>query len=203
MSEYFYGCDMRKYCNRCNYPQKTCVCKYVTKVTLPIELVIIQHPKEAAHAKNTARLICLSTAQARIVNTADTEQMADLKANCQPFASILLYPNDTSEALESVTKQPRATLKQLFVIDGSWKQAYAIVKQHAWLQSIPAYHFSAAPSTRYRIRHTSIEQGLSTLEASAYAMHCLYGIDTLPFIRLQEAMQDNWLGPLHHQRNTI
>ncbi|NDV90855.1 DTW domain-containing protein [Alteromonas sp. 345S023] len=194
---------MRQYCNRCSYPQKTCVCKHVTKVTLPIEVVIIQHPKEAAHAKNTARLIGLSTAQARIVNAADTEQMAQLKACLQPYASILLYPNDGSEALEAVEKQTRARLQQLFVIDGSWKQAYGIVKQHTWLQSIPAYHFLHAPSTRYRIRHTDIEQGLSTLEASAYAMHCLYGIDTGPFIRLQAAMQDNWLGPSHHQRKTV
>lgn len=191
---------MRPYCNRCHYPLKTCVCKHISELTLPIKLLIIQHPKEAEHAKNTARLVTLCAPQASIVSASDGNAMEAARTLCKPNETVVLYPCEDSQPLELLDNEATSRLQQLIVIDGSWKQAYSIMQQHSWLKTIPAYHFKHTPATRYRIRHTSIEQGLSTLEATAYAVHCLFNSPYQPLLNLQEAMQSHWLGPSHHQR---
>ena len=128
--------------------------------------------------------------------------MATLASRCNVQSTALLYPSDNSIALESQREHIASSLQTLLVIDGSWKQAYAVLQQFPWLSSIPSFHFEHAPSTQYRIRHTRIRAGLSTLEATAYTLNTLYNIDTQPFIKLQEAMQENWGGPKAHQRET-
>ena len=192
---------MRVCCNICRYPINTCLCNYVTPISLPINITIVQHVKEANHAKNTARLIKLCAPNVDIVNPSSVTAMKRLQTLGNATSSAILYPNPASVGLETVKTDIAKTLRSLIVIDGTWKQAYAIMQQHPWLKSLPSYHFDNAPKTKYRIRHTKVSQGLSTLEATAYALSTLYNIDVNGLYELQEAMQNNWQGPSNHQRN--
>ncbi|AMJ76199.1 DTW domain-containing protein [Alteromonas stellipolaris] len=193
---------MRAKCKQCNYPINTCICDAVSLVIIPIKIIVIQHVKESANAKNTARLIKLCANDVEIITTDSISEMELLASRCSVQSKALLYPSERSIALESQREHIASALQTLLVIDGSWKQAYAVLQQFPWLSSIPSFHFEHAPSTQYRIRHTRIREGLSTLEATAYSLNTLYNIDTQPFIKLQEAMQDNWRGPKSHQRET-
>ncbi len=49
----------RLMCEHCGYPQITCLCPWVKPIDAPINIVILQHPTEAKHAKNTVRLLAL------------------------------------------------------------------------------------------------------------------------------------------------
>jgi DTW domain-containing protein YfiP len=89
----------------------------------------------------------------------------------------------------------------VILIDGSWKQAFGIVKQHPWLQTLTSVHFATAPSSTYAIRHTSLSHALSTLEATAYSLATLDNADVSALYKLQGAMQAQWQGPKGHLRS--
>lgn len=192
---------MRVNCSQCGYPEKTCLCDHIIPIQLPINVTVIQHPKEAGHAKNTAKLMTLCSSNVNIVLSNNASEMRHFQNYCSTTTCAILYPNPTSQALEPHKAKLAHTLNTLVVIDGSWKQAYAIMHQHSWLKSLPCYHFNEAPKTRYRIRHTKMTNGLSTLEATAYALSTLYNINATGFYELQGALQNNWQGPPSHQRN--
>ncbi|MFN3305421.1 MAG: DTW domain-containing protein, partial [Roseateles sp.] len=57
----------RPTCARCERPAATCLCATLPAPPLPhrTELLILQHPAEAGHAKNTTALLTLGLARAR------------------------------------------------------------------------------------------------------------------------------------------
>src|SRR5690625_1064691 len=50
----------RPTCSQCAQPQVRCICPWVQPVKNRVPVLILQHPKEAGSAKNTARLLHLS-----------------------------------------------------------------------------------------------------------------------------------------------
>ncbi|MEW9797832.1 tRNA-uridine aminocarboxypropyltransferase [Alteromonas sp. CYL-A6] len=191
---------MRRYCSHCEYPLSTCVCDAVLPQHSPIDIVVIQHPKEQQHAKNTARLLPLALPQAHLIASDDSETLAEFAGQLTAGNSVLIYPSDDSRPIESVSHETSRQLTHLVLIDGSWRQAYAIFQQHPWLAALPGYHFTTAPSSQYSIRHTARDDSLSTLEAVAYSLEQLFSVDTAPLIQLQNAMIKNWQGPAAHRR---
>lgn len=166
-----------------------------------MRVAIIQHGKETKHAKNTAKLAKLCAPEINIVKADCTESMHNLAVFCHANSSVVVYPCESSQELESNRKSLAKNVRLLIIIDGSWKQAYAIFQQHTWLHAIPAFHFENAPDSQYTIRHTHFAKSLSTLEALAYSLSTLYSLDVEPFYRLQRAMQNNWRGPIAHRRD--
>lgn len=193
---------MRTYCDQCHYPKKTCVCQHIKSMLISLDVIIIQHPREASHAKNTARLVTMSIPSASIVLSNDDDAINTLAQTCCDKATGLIYPSESSVALEDLSKEQKQQLEKIILIDGSWKQAYGIVKKLPWLQALPAYHFTLAAPSQYTIRHTSLPHALSTLEAAAHSVSCLREVDMSALYHLQAAMQENWQGPVSHRRNT-
>ena len=119
---------MRLYCDHCGYPQKTCLCSDITAVSTSLEIVIIQHEKEASHAKNTARLITLCIPTTRIVLANDSIAMQSLSEQCLLKRTALIYPSEESTPIEKAAPTVLSQLGTLILLDGSWKQAFGIVK---------------------------------------------------------------------------
>ncbi len=192
---------MRQYCSVCQYPIKTCVCNAVERVDAPVRLSIVQHPREAKHAKNTARLVALCIEHTELVLSNNDEQLKALELRCQSTPSAVLYPCSESNTWEHHSNSaPRNSLKHIVVLDGSWRQAFGMWQQHSWLRTLPAYHFTEAPGSNYQIRHTDDAAHLSTLEAVAYALKSGFGTNVAPLYQLQETMQKLWQGPAAHRR---
>lgn len=192
--------NTRPYCAICHYPTSTCLCSAIDEVLVPVDIVILQHPKEKDHAKNTARLVALCMPNATIISTTDEKAINTLRENCLPTNSALIYPNDVSEPLEGGLATPIQSLHTLVFIDGSWKQAYGVIQQNNWLKTLPSYHFKHAPQSNYAIRHTTINNALSTLEAVAYTLSNVLGTDVSALYNAQNALQQQWQGPLSHRR---
>ncbi|TKB02592.1 DTW domain-containing protein [Alteromonas portus] len=191
---------MRRYCEHCEYPLKTCICAHINTVSTALDIVIIQHEKEALHAKNTARLVSLCIPSTRIILANDEASMKSFSEQCVPRHSVLVYPNEGSKPIENVDPKTRSEVKTLILIDGSWKQAFGLVKKNPWLSDLQALHFASAPPSNYAIRHTTLNNALSTLEATAYALQCLENIDVFGLYKAQSALQDMWQGPTSHRR---
>ncbi len=190
---------MRHYCSACRYPLKTCVCSAAETIDSDVQFLIIQHNKEAHHAKNTARLTCLVLpATGVIISAEDVAQQlsAYLKQKRSPA---VIYPSENSIALESGAHDGHHDL--YILLDGSWKQAFGLWKSLPQLHSLPQYHFENAPPSEYEIRHTKFDKSLSTLEAVAYTLTTVSDTHAGPLYRLQQKFQSFWQGPQAHRRN--
>ena len=66
----------RATCEHCLRPLRTCICQWVTPVAHRVQVLILQHPLEVAHAKGSARLLHLSLPHSRML----TGEVFDLPA---------------------------------------------------------------------------------------------------------------------------
>lgn len=191
---------MRIYCDSCHYPTTICLCAHISKIDSPAKVLILQHPKEVKHAKNTARLVPLCLTHSELIVGKNQSDFDAISQQLNPEKTALIYPTDRSVELESAwqTKQPKP--ETLIFIDASWRQAYGIWRSTPWLAMIPQYHFSQAPKSQYHIRHTKLAHSLSTLEAVAYSLKVSFNLDTQPMMRLLASMQEKMQMPKAHFR---
>ena len=152
----------RAVCPRCERPAATCLC-----ATLPAPLphrttlLILQHPAEAGHAKNTATLLTLGLQRARLLRG----ELFD-PALAGP-GTALLYPGGDPPRVP-------ANVQQLVLLDGSWRQSRRLLAANPWLAGLPRLGLPALPS-RYAIRTAHRPGQLSTLEAGLHALAMLEG----------------------------
>ena len=182
----------RPVCPACLRPRSVCICQWVRPVAHTTQVLILQHPQEVGHAKNSARLLHLSLQHSTLLVG---EVWDDPDLPTQPrLHTLLLYPSsDTaqpalgmqaasallaSSAPQPATPQPdpvRQTPLRLVVLDGTWRQSRAMLRQNPWLQRLPRLSLDDVPPSRYAIRKAHKPGQLSTLEATCAALAQLEG----------------------------
>jgi DTW domain-containing protein YfiP len=155
----------RAVCPRCERPLSTCLC-----ATLPApplvhrtELLVLQHPAEAGHAKNTAVLLALGLQSVRLLRGEAFD------AGLAGPGTALLYP-----AEGGATAAASRDVKRLVLLDGSWRQSRRLLAANPWLAALPRLALPAHPG-RYAIRRAHRPGQLSTLEAGLHALALLEG----------------------------
>lgn len=153
----------RPTCTRCERPVVTCLCATLPAPPLAhrTELLILQHPAEAGHAKNTALLLTLGLQRARLLR--GDAFSADLAGP----GTALLYPGDDQPAVP-------ADVRRLILLDGSWRQSRRLLVANPWLAALPRVSLPKLPG-RYAIRRAHRPGQLSTLEAGLHALALLEG----------------------------
>jgi DTW domain-containing protein YfiP len=152
----------RAVCPRCERPARTCLCP-----TLPAplphrtELLILQHPAEAGHAKNTAALLALGLQKARVLRG----EVFD-PALAGP-GTALLYPGEGDAP-------PAGEVTRLVLLDGTWRQSRRLLAANPWLAGLPRLSLPRQAS-RYVLRRAHRPGQLSTLEAGLHALALLEG----------------------------
>ncbi|WP_040523461.1 tRNA-uridine aminocarboxypropyltransferase [Aliiglaciecola lipolytica] len=182
----------RSICSRCHYPQNVCVCGAISCITIPLQLVVLQHPLETRHAKNTARLIPLCIPNTQTFVGQSEQDFTELKQQLVKTnkTAWVLYPNSQSQPLEDYQQHYPDTLPDvLIVIDATWRKATKMWQLNPWLHVLPSWHFNALPENQYRIRKTQLAHSLSTLEAAAQGLKILTKRDVKPLLRLFDEMQ--------------
>jgi DTW domain-containing protein YfiP len=157
----------RKICLRCQRPEQTCLCAYLAPFSHKTNIHIIQLKNEGKNAKNTAKLLPLMSEKVVIYqeNEVTPEYILALDSPA------LLFPSQNSIALRGSTEvNQQLIVKNLIVIDGTWRKAKAYLHTQAWLNKLTHVQLSNDYSSQYDIRSTTIDNGLSTLEAVAYAL---------------------------------
>ena len=173
----------RLVCSRCLRPHRTCICQWSTPIAHAVEVLILQHPLEAGHAKGSARLLHLSLPNSRLVvgEVFDEQELQTLLH--APFApgsqrkhAVLLYPDtpDGAGMAQPATpvEVPWADLGKLrlVVLDGTWRKSRKMLYANPLLQSLPRLALRDAPASQYLIRKAHGAHQLSTLEATCYAL---------------------------------
>jgi len=161
-------------------------------------LLILQHPSEAGHALNTARLAALGlrNAQLKIAERFEEDVDAD-----RP--SYLLFPGEGALPVSSLADVGSSL--RLIVPDGTWRKARKLLHVNPWLAALPRVELPAGLTSRYRLRKAPMPGALSTIEAIVAALDILesprrYDELLRPFEALIKG-QISAMGPEVFQRN--
>ncbi|OFI32902.1 tRNA-uridine aminocarboxypropyltransferase [Alteromonas lipolytica] len=185
---------MRQQCSTCHYPVKTCICHAVQPVSNLTEVIVLQHPKESLHAKNTVRLLqlALTKISTYVGKSADDFSPLRHKLSTDPKPTAVFYPSPDSSAISAVTSRDTTRITRVIFIDSSWKQAFGIWQNNPWLNQFTFYQLPAETTGQYHIRQSKLQHSLSTLEAVAYGLYYVEQLDPKPLVDLLCAFTQRW-----------
>ena len=178
----------------CQYLKASCVCVAIKPITHQTQVVILQHPSEIKHPKNTVKLLSLLLEHLTIAVGETPQDFKDIQerlSNPKADAS-LVFPTQHSKPLSAVGSDQVKSPKTLVLIDGSWRKAKKIFYLNPWLNALPCIALEKQQSI-YQIRKTRMKGSMSTLEATAQCLQHLEGTHITPFNTALKAMMDNHL----------
>ncbi|WP_199610597.1 tRNA-uridine aminocarboxypropyltransferase [Flocculibacter collagenilyticus] len=180
----------RKICTHCQFPLKVCICASIKPIFNKTRLFILQHPSEVNVAKNTGRLILLCSNNAEITVGETENDFEDAKSLLldQKDETVLIYPESHSTDISELSYGERIKIKNIILVDSTWKKAHKILQLNPWLTQFATINLNSAEPTQYTIRKANKASSLSTIEAAAYCIHTLEGIDTSPLTDCLNAM---------------
>ena len=143
-------------CTQCLRPRSACICHWARPVVQATEVLILQHPLESLHPKNSGRLLHLSLPGSRMLVGESWDASEWSKALAVPKYTVLLYV-------------------RLVVLDATWRKSRKMLHLNPALQQLPRLALDAVPSSRYLIRKAHKPGQLSTLEATCAALTQLGG----------------------------
>jgi DTW domain-containing protein YfiP len=153
----------RAVCPRCERPASTCLCATLPPpLAVRTELLILQHPSEAGHAKNTAAFLTLGLDPAARLLRGDVFDPA-----LAGTGTALLYPGEGEPA-------EFADVDRLILLDGNWRQSRRLLVANPWLAALPRLALPEQPG-RYALRRAHRPGQLSTFEAGLHALALLEG----------------------------
>lgn len=160
----------RARCERCLRPDAHCLCALIPLLDSRTRVLILQHPSEAGHALNTARLAALGLRNAHLVVGEVFEDLRQL-IDVPGYQARLLFPGKGAEPLIASADASLPTL--LVVPDGTWRKARKLLHVNPLLAALPRVTLTDAPVSRYRLRKAPGPDALSTLEAIVHALQTL------------------------------
>jgi len=186
----------RPRCPRCQRPLLHCLCPLIPRLSSRTQVLILQHPEEARHALNTARLAALGLERAELQVG---ERFPELTLSPGRY---LLFPG---EQAVPITELDSPCLSQLIVPDGTWRKARKLLHLNPALAALPRVALPEGCVSRYRLRKAPMPGALSTLEAIVLALNLLEGTERFnallqPFEALIEG-QIRAMGEETFQRN--
>jgi len=156
----------RLHCPRCQRPDGHCLCALIPRLPSRARVLILQHPSEAAHALNTARLAHLGLPNSELVIT---EQVPPALWEAHEGTAYVLFPGEGSTPLTGASTGP----VQLIVLDGTWRKARKLLHLNPALAALPRIALPDAAPSRYRLRKAPGPGALSTVEAIVSALEVL------------------------------
>jgi DTW domain-containing protein YfiP len=152
----------------------------VTSTPHATEVLILQHPLEVHHAKNSARLLHLSLPGSRIMVGERFDDTALRAAMPEPQYTVLLYPPPALAGHQAPAPLDTARLKhpsqlRLVLLDATWRKSRKMLHLNPLLQGLPRLSLEDAPASRYIIRKAHRPGQLSSLEATCTALAQLEG----------------------------
>lgn len=163
----------RARCERCLRPSSYCLCAHISRVSNRTQVLVLQHPTEAKHALNTARLAVLGLERAELlIGEHFPELVAIVAAAEQP---LLLFPAQDSQSKTAWSKASKnAGAPSLVIVpDGTWRKARKIIHMNPVLETLPRLSLPQGAPSQYRVRKAPGPEAVSTIEAIVRALTML------------------------------
>ena len=188
----------------CKRPLTHCLCSLIPSLPSRTRVLILQHPDEAEHALNTARLVALGLQNVELLVAEKIENIEQYIGQ-EGYRACVLFPAEEAQVLRAYQDDQQPLL--LIVPDGTWRKARKILHCNPQLAALPRVTLPAGLSSRYRLRKAPNTQALATVEAVSYALSTLepeVDFSTLlrPFDALIEG-QIQAMGEAVYQRNHV
>lgn len=171
-------------CTRCKINVKLCFCKELRKLPSKTKISFVMHHREEHLTSNTVNLALMTMDHAEVHLRGLPEKpfkLGDLNINQKEFIPLFLFPEDdaielTADNLKSLN--PNNLPIQLIVPDGTWSQAKKVYRRDFITLNetgirIPAVKLPTGYEGKYLLRKSPRENGLSTFEATAYALEII------------------------------
>ena len=177
----------RPVCSRCLRPLPLCLCADIPSLENTVRVLVLQHPDEARHALNTARLAVLGLTRAEMVVRTRFEASLWERADRDCY---LLFPGEGAVLAQDAPAPAEGGRERLLIVpDGTWRHARALLRDNPALAMLPRITLGDMAVTRYRVRHADATGALSTIEAISAALNALertsrYEALLAPFERL-------------------
>jgi len=157
-------------CQRCWIRVEHCVCPVVPRVVPRTGVVVVRHAREAMKSTGTVRVAALALPDAHVLEYGeDTEPAQSQLAPLLGPGTFLLFPAEPS------TPWDAAAVRNLVVLDGTWRQARRMYHRLPALHALPKLALPPKAEKVLRLRDSTTEGGRSTLEALADALALLEG----------------------------
>ncbi len=169
----------REICNQCLRPLNVCLCEHLVKLQAPCDVLILQHPSEQKQPLATVPILQLCLWPIKILVGEKFSNHEAVKALLKkPSCCRVIFPGDNSQTWKvGETADNAEEVDTLIILDGTWRKAKKIWHLNPWLKLISCVTLSDVPKSQYQIRSSSIEGGVSTLEAVVFACNYLSGSD--------------------------
>ena len=164
----------RAQCPRCERPLAHCLCALIPRLPSRTRVLILQHPQEARHALNTARLAALGLPNSQLLCAEQFVDLQELLGDPQ-WHSCLLFPGEQAEAVAKFASNHPGRPLQLVVPDGTWRKVRRLLHLNPLLLDLPRVTLTELAPSRYRLRKTSVPGALSTIEAITQALEEVEG----------------------------
>jgi len=140
---------------------------------------VLQHPDETRHSKGTAIIASLSLQNYCCWQGEDFSQHQALNSLLEQErdSCCVVFPSDDALLLDDLNEAEKRQIKNLIIIDATWRKAKKIWALSKNLHDLPAIKLSDDYVSRYRIRKVPADGYLSTVEAISY---CLAEIENQP-----------------------
>lgn len=198
----------RSTCAHCLRAQSACWCGCVHPISTTTQLLILQHPLEVRHAKNTGRLLAQCVRPSRL-EVGEVFDVGGLQAllhapwggdAAQPLRTVLLYPDtpaDPQLPLQAPPAWPEDGLStnaawRLVVLDATWRKSRKMLYLNPALQALPRLPLHATAPGGYVIRKAQAPGQLSSFEAGMRALQQLerWADDAPQLQQLQSSFDD-------------
>ena len=162
----------RASCAHCTRPASHCLCAWIPALDADTRVLLLQHPDEAAHPLNTARLVALGLRGARLWVGEHFDALPDeLAARGQ--RPLLLFPGAPAVDANAWRVEQADIPTLLVVLDGTWRRARRLLRLNPLLGTLPRLALQPQAPSRYRVRRAREPDALATVEAVAAALGML------------------------------
>ncbi|OCT24994.1 tRNA-uridine aminocarboxypropyltransferase [Pseudomonas putida] len=162
----------RPRCERCQRPLAHCLCPLIPSLDSRTRVVLLQHPSEASHALNTARLAALGLRNVELLIGEVFEDLPALLAT-PGYRPVLLFPGEQAEVVSAYGEEDDALPLLLIVPDGTWRKARKLLYLNPLLERLPRVTLADVAPSRYRLRKAPEAGAVSTIEAVVQALNVL------------------------------
>lgn len=165
--------NKRLTCDQCQRPIISCLCDLCNPVANEVAVLVLQHPKETAHAKGSLPLLKQSLQKIEVWRGEVFDQLPS-KLDLGGFDNILLYPSDeTIQTSQVATASTRP--RRLILLDATWRKSYKMLQLNPALQTLARFSPNIEQPPMYLARKAKKGHQYSSLEACCYALAELEG----------------------------